>query len=68
MEEKEIVECKCAADSQKRMHTNIIRFNCTAFDRISPLHPAYCYNCMVRDGYPQNLGGDWYCVNFKQIN
>ena len=55
-------------ETQKRKYENVIRFNCTAFVKISPSQPSSCYNCGYRDGYPQNLGGDWYCVNFKQIN
>ena len=60
--------CFTVTEAQKRTYKNVIRFNCIAFKRMFYAQPSNCYNCMVRDGYPQNLGGDWYCVNFKQIN
>lgn len=48
----------------KGMHKNQIRFNCANYHRMLMSHPANCYNCMLRDGYPQNLGGDKACRNF----
>lgn len=58
--------CFTVFETQKQTYKNAIRFNCTVFKQMFYAQPAHCYNCMVRDGYPQNLGGDWNCVNFKQ--
>lgn len=44
---------------------NEIRFNCTAFVRLYQSQPASCYNCMRRNGYPKNLGGDKNCKNYS---
>ena len=31
------------------------------------VRPNCCYNCVNRDGYPQNLGGDKSCDNFRDV-
>lgn len=48
-------------------HRNVIRFNCGAFVRLLYSQPPHCYNCILRNGYPQNLGGDKNCENFQPI-
>ena len=47
------------------MYKNRIQFNCQKYIDISPVYPANCYNCALRNGYPRNLGGDKQCKNFK---
>lgn len=49
---------------RKRTYRNPIRFNCSNYHRMLMSQPANCYNCVIRDGYPQNLGGDKACRNF----
>ena len=44
-----------------------VRMNCSRFSRMSVLKPDNCYNCMMRNGYPENLGGDRRCRNFKPL-
>ena len=34
---------------------------------MSVLIPMNCYNCLLRDGYPENLGGDENCLNYKMV-
>jgi hypothetical protein len=53
---------------RKRPHKNEIRFNCTAYVRLYYSQPANCYNCVRRNGYPQNLGGDKNCENYSPNN
>jgi hypothetical protein len=50
---------------RKSKHRNDIRFNCKAYERLFYVRPDNCYNCMMRDGYPQNLGGDENCQNYS---
>lgn len=38
---------------------------CMNYYQLSCLIPEHCYNCAVRDGYPQYLGGDKRCGNYK---
>lgn len=47
-------------------YANRIKFNCSQYRAIMS-RPANCYNCAMRDGYPFNLGGDDYCLNFKPV-
>jgi hypothetical protein len=47
------------------MYKNKINFNCQKYESENPVYPDNCYNCMGRDGYPRNLGGDKQCKNFK---
>ena len=49
------------------MHGGKVRMNCSKFSRMSVLKPDNCYNCMMRNGYPENLGGDRRCRNFKPL-
>lgn len=51
---------------KRKDFNNYIRFNCSLYRRISVQQPDHCYNCGMRDGYPQNLGGDKQCSNFNQ--
>lgn len=46
-------------------YSNRIKFNCAAYMRNQSTRPNHCYNCMIRNGYPQ-LGGDTNCNRFKQ--
>ena len=48
-----------------KLFKNEIRFNCDNFHQLQMIRPANCYNCVMRDGYPANLGGDHNCANFK---
>lgn len=50
------------------MYKNKIQFNCQKYIDITPTHPPNCYNCALRNGYPQNLGGDKQCKNFKMYD
>lgn len=52
----------------KLPYRNSIRFNCGNYKRMHAVRPDNCYNCMARDGYPQNLGGDEGCLNFSPMN
>ena len=49
------------------LYSNKIRLNCSNFNRISSVIPINCYNCGMRNGYPQNLGGDKHCRHFKYL-
>lgn len=51
-----------------RRFPNRIRFNCAYFHQMFSSQPRHCYNCLARNGYPQNLGGDEDCVNFKRVS
>jgi len=42
-----------------------VRFNCANYLEVS-YRPANCYNCIRRDGYPQDLGGDENCRNYRE--
>jgi hypothetical protein len=46
---------------------NHTKFNCCNYVRMHAVRPNNCYNCMNRDGYPQNIGGDEDCLNFKPV-
>jgi hypothetical protein len=46
------------------MRKNKITMNCGNFKKHTVLMPDCCYSCGMRDGYPQNLGGDTGCKNF----
>ena len=48
-------------------YANRIKFNCSEYLAIMS-HPANCYNCAMRDGFPFNLGGDDCCKNFKRVS
>jgi hypothetical protein len=50
------------------MHANEITFNCSNYKRLWMVRPNCCYNCVNRDGYPQNLGGDKSCDNFRDVD
>jgi hypothetical protein len=50
-----------------KTHKNKITFNCSNFKKYTKARPKNCYVCAFRDGYPQNLGGDKNCENFKQV-
>jgi hypothetical protein len=47
------------------LYKNKIQFNCINYHRMSVLIPMNCYNCLLRDGYPENLGGDENCLSYK---
>jgi hypothetical protein len=51
----------------KLKYKNTIRFNCRDYKAVLISKPANCYNCMLRNGYPDNLGGDESCKNFRSI-
>ncbi len=51
-----------------KIYKNKITFNCANYHPTTITRPPHCYNCMMRQGYPLNLGGDKYCENFKQIS
>jgi len=50
-----------------RMFRNCIRFNCSNYHKLTITQPPHCYNCAMRSGYPQNLGGDKNCENFSSV-
>jgi hypothetical protein len=48
-------------------YRNVIEFNCSNFEVERYERPENCYNCVLRKGNPQNLGGDNLCENFKEV-
>lgn len=63
----EIVKCDFIFFSGGMMHKNKIKFNCSNFRKSRMSFPDCCYSCGMRNGYPQNLGGDKGCENFKPM-
>lgn len=67
LEREHVKRLGCASYESSISDELNFEMHCSKYHKLSVVLPDHCYNCAMRNGYPQSLWGDTNCENFKDV-